>query len=81
VLGNPHPHPDYVEAIRRVDSTLGSGPEVKAAYDNLNRVLVGSSFGIATNSFDIGLIVAAKNIGGVTLDIDNILVCRTMGFR
>jgi hypothetical protein len=44
-------------------------------------VLVGSSFGIATNSFDIGLIVAAKNIGGVTLDIDNILVCRTMGFR
>ncbi|MFO0295574.1 MAG: ABC transporter substrate-binding protein [Rhodospirillales bacterium] len=81
VLGNPHPHPDYVEAIRRVDSTLGSGPEVKAAYDNLNRVLVESSFGIATNSFDIGLIVAAKNIGGVTLDIDNILVCRTMGFR
>ena len=29
----------------------------------------------------IGLIVAGKNVGGVTLDIDNILVCRTMGFR
>ena len=81
VLGNPHPHPEYVQAIARVDGALGSGPEVKAAYDNLNKVLVEASFGVATNTYDIGLIVAAKNIGGVTLDIDNILVCRTMGFR
>jgi ABC-type transport system substrate-binding protein len=81
ILGNPHPHPEYVAAIQRVDSALGAGPDVKAAYDNLNKVLVETSFGVATNSYDIGLIVAAKNIGGVTLDIDNILVCRTMGFR
>ena len=81
ILGNPHPHPEYVAAIQRVDSALGTGPDVKAAYDNLNKVLVETSFGVATNSYDIGLIVAAKNIGGVTLDIDNILVCRTMGFR
>jgi ABC-type transport system substrate-binding protein len=80
VLGEPHPHPDYVAAIRRVDTTLGPADAVKAAYDNLNKVLVESAFGIATNTYQFGLIVAARNVGGFTLDIDNMLVGRTIGF-
>lgn len=80
VLGEPHPHPEYVAAIDRVNRTFGTGPEVKAAYDNLNRVLVESAFGIATNTYDVGLTVGARNIGGWTLDIDNMIVCRTIGF-
>jgi peptide/nickel transport system substrate-binding protein len=80
VLGEPHPHPAYVEAIRRVDTTFGSPDAVKAAYDNLNKVIIESAFGISTNTFDIGLIVAAKNVGGFTLDIDNMLIGRTIGF-
>jgi peptide/nickel transport system substrate-binding protein len=81
ILGEPHPHPEYVEAIRRVDTALGSEAEVKAAYDNLNRVLVETAFGIPTNSYPIGLIVASPRVGGFTLDIDNMLVTRTLGFR
>jgi peptide/nickel transport system substrate-binding protein len=54
---------------------------VKAAYDELNRSLVQSAFGIPTNTYAVGLIVAAKNVGGFTLDIDNMLVARTIGFR
>lgn len=81
ILGEPHPHPEYVEAIRRVDSALGSEAEVKAAYDNLNRVLVETAFGIPTNSYPIGLIVASPRVGGFTLDIDNMLVARTLGFK
>lgn len=81
IFGEPHPHPEYVEAIRRVDTALGSEAEVKAAYDNLNRVLVETAFGIPTNSFPIGLIVASPRVGGFTLDIDNMLVARTLGFR
>jgi peptide/nickel transport system substrate-binding protein len=81
ILGEPHPHPEYVEAIRRVDTALGSEAEVKAAYDNLNRVLVETAFGIPTNSYPIGLIVASPRVGGFTLDIDNMLVARTLGFR
>ena len=80
VLGNPHPFPEYVAAIERVDKTFGSPAEIKAAYDNLNKVLMETAFGIATNTFDIGLIVAAKNVGGITRDIDNMLVARTIGF-
>jgi len=81
VLGEPHPHPAYVAAMNRVDTTFGSGADVKAAYDNLNKVLVESAFAIPTNTFDIGLIVAAKNVGGITQEIDNMLVARTIGFR
>ncbi len=81
VLGNPHPHPEYVAAIERVNTTISPAEAVRAGYDNLNKVLYEVSFGVATNTFDIGLIVAAKNIGGVTLDIDNILIARTIGFR
>jgi peptide/nickel transport system substrate-binding protein len=80
VLGEPHPHPEYVAAIERVNRTAGSGQEVKAAYDELNRVLVETAFGIPTNTYDQGLIVTAKNIGGFALDIDNMLVLRTVGF-
>ena len=80
VLGEPNPFPAYVQAISRVNTTFGKPAVVRAAYDNLNQVLVQSSFGIATNTFDVGLIVAAKNVGGVTRDIDNMLVARTIGF-
>ena len=55
--------------------------EVKAAYDNLNRVMVEDAFGIPTNSYDVGLIVASEKIGGVTLDIDNLFIARTIGFK
>jgi len=81
VLGEPHPHPEYVEAIRRVDTTIGSEAEVKAAYDNLNRVLVETAFAVPTNSYPVGLIVASPRLGGFTLDMDNMLVARTLGFR
>lgn len=78
ILGEPHPHPDYVAAIERVNSAFGA--DVQAAYDNLNEVLVRTAFGVPTNTFDIGLIVAAPNVSGFTLDIDNMLVARTIGF-
>lgn len=81
VLGEPNPFPEYVAAIAKVNTTFGSGPEVKAAYDDLNRVLVETAFGIPTNTYDPGLIVTAKNVAGFVLDIDNMLVLRTVGFR
>jgi peptide/nickel transport system substrate-binding protein len=81
VLGTPHPHPEYVAAIDRVGSTFGSGATVKDAYDNLNKVLVETAFAIPTNTYDTGLIVAAKNVDGFTHDIDNMLVARTIGFK
>jgi len=80
VLGDPHPFPAYVAAIERVNTTFGSGADIRAAYDNLNKVLVDTSFGVATNTYDIGLIVASTKIGGITPDIDNMLVARTIGF-
>jgi peptide/nickel transport system substrate-binding protein len=80
VLGEPNPFPAYVQAINRVNTTFGKPAVIKAAYDSLNQVLIQSSFGIPTNTFDVGLIVAAKNVGGITLDIDNMLVARTIGF-
>ncbi|MBM3524525.1 MAG: ABC transporter substrate-binding protein [Alphaproteobacteria bacterium] len=81
VLGSPHPHPEYVQAIERVSTTIGPPEAVQAGYDNLNSVLFDVSFGVATNTFDFGLIVAAKNLSVTTLDIDNILIARTIGFR
>jgi peptide/nickel transport system substrate-binding protein len=79
ILGEPNPHREYVAAIERVNNTLSSG-DVRAAYDNLNRVLVESAFGIATNTYDFAPIVAARNVGGITREIDNMLVARTIGF-
>lgn len=81
VLGTPHSHPEYVEAIGRVNATISPPEAVKASYENLNRVLFDISFGVATNTFDFGLIVAAKKLSITTLDIDNILIARTIGFR
>ena len=81
VLKDPHPHPAYVDAINRVNKTFGSVAEVKASYDNLNKALVESAFAIPTNTYDIGLIVAAKNVGGIMREIDNMPIFRTMGFR
>ncbi len=78
VFGDPHPHPAYVEAIERVNTAFGE--DVQAAYDNLNQVLVNEAFAIPTNSYEIGLITAAPNVGGFTLDIDNLLIGRTIGF-
>lgn len=79
ILGEPHPHPAYVEAIERVNMSVGE--EVQAAYDNLNQVLIEEAFGIPTNSYEVGLIVADESVGGYTLDIDNLLVGRTLGFE
>jgi peptide/nickel transport system substrate-binding protein len=81
ILGEPHPFPEYVAAIERVNTTLGTGPEVKAAYDHLNKVLVESAFGIPTNTYNPGLIVTARNVSGFTLDMDNMLVLRTTALR
>jgi ABC-type transport system substrate-binding protein len=80
ILGEPNPHRDYVAAIARVNSTLGSGADVRAAYDSLNRALVEDPFAIATNTYDFAPIVAARNVGGITREIDNMLVARTIGF-
>jgi peptide/nickel transport system substrate-binding protein len=44
-------------------------------------VLVETAFGIPTNTFDQGLIVAAKNLSGFTLDMDNMLIARTIAVR
>lgn len=79
VLGDPHPHPAYVAAIDRVNKAFGA--DVKAAYDNLNKVLVESAFAIPTNTYEVGLIIAAKNVGGIAREIDNMLVVRTIGLR
>ena len=79
VLGNPNPHTAYVAAIERVNSAFGTA-DVKAAYAALNKSMVDASFGIATNTFDVFLAVAAKNVGGFTRDLDSLLVLRTLGF-
>ena len=79
VLGNPNPHTAYVAAIERVNTAFGTA-DVKAAYGALNKALVDSSFGIATNTFDVFLAVAAKNVGGFTRDLDSLLVLRPLGF-
>ncbi len=78
VLGNPNPHKAYVDAIEKVNGAFGA--DVKPAYDQLNKAIVDSAFGIATNTFDVALIVASKKVGGFTPDIDNMLVARTLGF-
>ncbi len=79
VLGSPNPFPTYVDAIERVNTATGAG--AKAAIENLNKVLVETSFGIPTNTYDAALTVAARNVDGFTKDIDNMLVLRTIGFK
>lgn len=79
VFGDPHPHPAYVEAIATVDSSFGE--DVQPAYDNLNAVLIDEAFAIPTNSYETGLVVASPDLDGFTLDIDNLFVGRTIGFK
>jgi len=79
VFGEPHPHPEYVEAIARVNNAFGT--DVQPAYDNLNRALVEAAFGIPTNTFEAALIVAAPTVGGFIADIDNLLIARGLGFK
>lgn len=79
VVGDPHPHPAYVAAIDRVNTAFGA--DVKPAYDNLNKMMVESAFAIPTNTYDIGLIVASPKVGGISREIDNMLVVRTIGLR
>lgn len=77
VVGEPM-FPAYVEAIERVDSTLGPEEEIQAAYDNLNEVLMDLSFALPTNTYQFGLMVVSPDISGITLDIDNMLIGRTL---
>src|SRR5690606_11236712 len=79
ILGEPHPHAAYVEAIEGVNNSFGE--EVQAAYDTLNRVMVEEAFAVPTNSYETGLIVADPKVDGYTLDMDNLLVGRTLGFE
>jgi peptide/nickel transport system substrate-binding protein len=79
VLGHPNPHRDYVAAVERVNTAFGTA-DIKAAYDALNKAMVEASFGIATNTYDVFLTVAAPNVGGFVKDIDSLLVLRTVGF-
>ena len=79
VLGDPNPHTAYVDAINRVDNSFGD--DVKPAYDNLNAVLLDESFAIPTNTLETGQINHAPNVDGLALDIDNLLVLRSAGFK
>ena len=80
ILGSPNPFPDYVAAIERVSTAAGPGADLKGAVDTLNKVLIESAFCIPTNTYDPALLLTAKNVGGVTADIDDMLVLRTLGF-
>lgn len=80
VLGTPFPFPEYPAAIDRVNNSF-SPADAKAAYDNLNKVLISTSFGIPTNTYDPALLVGAKNVDGYIQDIDNMLVARGLGFK
>jgi peptide/nickel transport system substrate-binding protein len=80
VLGSPNPFPDYVAAIDRVSTAAGPKADLKGAIENLNQVLIADSFCIPTNTYDPALLLAAKNVGGLTPDIDDMLVLRTVGF-
>lgn len=77
VVGEPM-FPEYVEAIERINTTLGPEEEIQAAYDNLNEVLMELAFALPTNTYQFGLMIVSPDISGITLDIDNILVARTM---
>ncbi len=60
------PAPGLCRRDRSASTTRsGPAPDVRAAYDNLNRALVEAAFGIPTNTYNVGLIVAAKNVGGI----------------
>ena len=77
VVGEPM-FPAYVEAIERVDSTLGPEAEIQAAYDNLNEVIMDLAFALPTNTWQFGLMIVSPDVSGITLDIDNMLIGRTL---
>lgn len=77
VVGEPM-FPEYVEAIEQVDTTLGPEDAIQEGYDNLNEVIMDLAFGLATNTYQFGLIVADPELEGVQLDIDNIFIGRTI---
>lgn len=77
VIGDPV-FPEYVEAIERINTTLGPDDAIQAAYDNLNQVLMDLAFALPTNTYQYGLIIASPDLEGVELDIDNILIGRTI---
>ena len=77
VLGDPHPHPDYVAAIEAVRTVHETEADAQAAYDALNEALIAASFVIPTNTYDNVLIVASDNVVGFLPQIDNMLVART----
>ncbi len=81
ILGTPFPFPSYVAALDRVNAAVGPTADTRGAYDNLNKVLLDTAFGVPTNTYDPALLVAAKNVDGFTKDIDNLLVLRTIGFK
>ena len=60
ILGNPNPFPAYVAAISRVNTTFGSQADIRAAYANLNQVLVQSAFGITTSFNGFGCVLLVK---------------------
>src|SRR5690606_17147768 len=64
VIGEPM-FPDYVEAIERVDSTLGPEEEIQAAYDNLNEVMMELAFALPTNTYQFGLMIVSPDISGI----------------
>lgn len=72
------PFTAYVDAIERVNSTLGPDDAIQEAYDNLNAVLMDLSFALPTNTYQYGLIIASPDLDGVVLDIDNIFIGRTI---
>ena len=80
VFGEPHPFPKYVESLDTINRSFD--PKLlKSAYDALNRILIDSAFAIPTNTYDLGLIVASSNVTGITREIDNMLVARTISIK
>lgn len=78
ILGEPHPHPAYVAAIDRVNSTIGDEATMREAYDNLNRVLLDEVFAVPIVTANLGRIVAAPNVEGFTYDPDELLVLKNI---
>ena len=74
VLGDPHPHPAWRPRSTRVNSTFGTGARSRPPTTTSTKAMVEAAFAIPTNTYDIGLIVAAKNVGGIVREIDNMPV-------
>lgn len=65
---------EYIDAIAASQSAIT--PEaVQKAYDDLNRIIIEQAFGIAVCT-KISLIATAKNVTGVTRDVDDRIVLK-----